>query len=328
MLCNLGYKTIKSFECLNACLSNYFNFYNMPINGKDIFFLGDGFHIKYTNKDKMAIGANTHEANFNFLDKFQIKYTNGNKYKEKDAMYFMEEQTNLDNTLCITVFTEYLMYNPIFKQLKSSAHYINILGLNVADNKVYISDGFVPTYNPSIFEGWVELSPILEAWKRMQYEYLTFDFSGITKEKIVKIKEGSKNAFVSGVLEYLNVNEKGEGIVGKRAVRGLFSDLKKIFMDDNVNLKNLTLDINFQLKIYGHLASKRFILQAIREYTCAKKLQDEYEQIINEWNLICIMLVKIGASRNRKTITRLFNRVNQVCDREEDILRNILEEIS
>ena len=168
MISEQGYETFTSFECLNASLANYMRFYNLGITPSEIFFLGDGFNIAAINNPHFHITSNMYISSFNFLDSLKFDYIHDTCIT--DPMIFLRESILGNKAIVIKVASKYLNYNRVFRQAENASHYINAIGL--CENKICISDGFVPTREPSSYQGWVSLNDILEGWGEKEYEYL------------------------------------------------------------------------------------------------------------------------------------------------------------
>ena len=327
MICYKEYHTIQGYECLSACITNYFNYLGLLVSGSDIFFVGGGFVITYEKKKKSSIGAKLYESNFMFLKNMSIPFQHTNLEESKDVMKFLRKSIEDEHFIAIKVSSECLEHNRVFKQTESSPHYLNILGYDDSTNNVFISDGYVPTFNPTVFEGWVDTNGIIEAWRRMDYEYVKLDLADIK----ISADEMHRIAIMNmkfGIQQYLNKSKQrlSSKFFGKEAITKLFEDILLMF-DMQIDLKTVALDINYQLKIYGFITSKRFILQKLIILKMNECYLEQYSKIIDKWNQICNLLVKAGISRNKKSFELTLEKVNESINEEEKVLYEILNDL-
>lgn len=324
MIYKNNYITRQGYECLNVCISNYFSYQNIKISGSDIFFEGNGFLVEYSgDKTYPSIKAALYESNYIFLDKMKISYKHSLFEDSYNADLFLKNQIKNESHIAIRVSTDYLSYNKIYQQTQNSPHFINVIGYDELENKFYVSDGFVPTYNPDKYEGWMEYEELFNAWHHMNFEYIVLELNSriIDYDKdlsIIKMKQG--------INRYLKTDNPifRETIYGKRAIIELFQDLSEIFDNPKYNIKNIIFDINYQLKYHGFITSKMFTLQKIIEIGMDSVLCEQYKSLIEEWNKFCLLMLKIGISKNKNSFENLVKIVNEISLREEKILKDIL----
>ncbi len=323
MIYEKSYNTVQSFDCINACVLNYLQYYNKPILGSDIFFVGGGFAISYEKNQKLYIGSKVYKTNFVFLDKMNIKYERDNSQDGNSALKLIEHCIKNEKCICIRVASEVLEHSPVFKQTEGSSHYINIIGKNEINSRFYISDGYVPTYNPSIFEGWADCKEIMEAWNRMDYEYIVFDIDNI-KIDISNIQRMAHKNLKLNLINYLYPNDTNCNckLFGEYAVKILFQDIQAMF--ESRDISNIIMDINYQLKIFGFLTSKKFILEKIRKTFMDSGLCMDYDEIINRWNKLCLLLVKAGLSKDKARYNFVLVKTHELIHDERDILLKVI----
>lgn len=61
----------------------------------------------------------------------------------------------------------------MFRQSNHSTHYV-IVDSEI-QGKYHIIDCYVPTREPSVFEGYISKEEILRAWKNKEYEYIVME---------------------------------------------------------------------------------------------------------------------------------------------------------
>lgn len=320
MICEKEYHTIQGHECLSSCISNYFYNNGLALTGSDIFFLGDGFHITYQNNDNMVIGADLYNANYTFCDRYHVTIQHEKCLSKESAKNLLKQSILEERKICIKVSSECLKYNKVFKQASGSPHFINVIGIK--EQELYISDGYVPTYVPSAFEGWVFAEHIMEAWKRMQYEYVILDdnFDNLSAELL---ESEVKNKIQFGIYEYLNESMvEGELYIGEKAVLHLLEDLEKVF-DENKEVGKLVYNINYQLKIYGFITSKQMLLEKLIFMKYDETNLLEYQIVIDGWNKLCLLLLKAGLSGKKEYFLKMHVKAMILIEKERSILVSI-----
>lgn len=302
---------IQGYECLNSCITNCFNYYGIPISSSDIFFIGKGLQITYENINEPNIGAYLYESNFEFLKKYNISYIHSNSNK---ALNLIINSINIGKPIIIKVSSTYLTYNRVFKQTDNSTHYIIVE--NMDNDNFLIIDGFVPTVVPSRFRGYVKKEEILQAWEAKNYEYILIN----EYKEIPNIKNDSLKMFKKLIKIYLKESDE----MGLYTLRKLVIDLK-IYVEAN-NFRQMMLDINYKIKIYGYLTSKYYILEKIKENDEWSNLYDEYKDLVEKYNMLTFSLVKFGITRSNDVYLRILNNTFDLLEKEKNILKKICGE--
>ena len=243
---------VQSYECLNSCIVNAINYFGITLSSSDIFFLGNGLQIKYDNSDTPNIGAYLYESNFDFLDRYNYKYKHS--YSNSfDSKRLIDDVLLKKKIISIKVSSTFLTYNRVFSQTSDSSHFVNIIGQD--ENNYYIVDGYVPTLVPSVFEGYVSKEEILRAWSAKNYEYVYIE----EYKDISNVKDEANKCFFDSI-DYYIYESKSTGIY---SFLSMVDDIKKYIQEPN--FRQIMLDINYKIKIYGYLTSKYYILEKIKE---------------------------------------------------------------
>lgn len=312
MISKQGYNTILGYECLNACLANYMNFYNLDVSTSDIFFGGDGFNISVKNDFYFELESNLYLSNFNFLDNFNFNYSYGKCVE--NPIDFLRNSILGNKAISLKVSSEFLTYNRVFKQTKNATHFINAIGLEEDKNKIYISDGFVPTKVPTIYQGWVNLDDILRGWEEKKYEVLCMrnfnDSIKCSREQILlKVKEG--------ITRYLYENK----IIDK-----MLKYIRHEFYKKN-DISQVILKCNYELKIYGFISSKRFLLSWVDKNLHNDLISSEYSKIIIKWNDFCDMILKFGFNKKYESLKKAEEYADALMEDEAKLLHTLLSQI-
>lgn len=151
-----NYETFIGCECLLACFINIIKYNNLDIEQSDVFIFGDGLMTKYRksigdNSDTI-LTCNVHNSVLKFCRdnriKVHIKDNLSSEDSKNDMLYYLSK----DMPVTIKVDPGHLKYSPIYTDGFGLTHYINIIDYNPRDDSVLLSDGFIPTFPPSIYQ--------------------------------------------------------------------------------------------------------------------------------------------------------------------------------
>lgn len=311
-------RLVQGYECLSACLGYYMNEYYPEITGSDICIYGGALNVSY-DMETHILSTPMYDSNYVFLKENAITYIH-DCLDTDDVDVFVFDCMDRDKKLILKVCSEQLSYNRVFKQAEHSTHFINIVG--ETENQYHVVDCYVPTREPSVFDGFVDKEEIKSAWKGKKYEYLIL-------EKIcfdyVSVCEKVKEVIVKSIQEYCGLSSLSNRQTGEDAVLQLFSYIGNEVA--NPILHEITMNINYQLKIYGFVSSKIMLTKVLRRYLVCDDLCTMYEAVILNWNNICMHLVKLGITRKREQYDKLMEKVTQLMKTERDILLGVLEKL-
>lgn len=309
---------VQGYECLSACLGYYINKYYPEITGSDICIYGGALQISY-NAETHVLSTSMYESNYVFLKENTIDYTH-DCLQTTDVDVFISDCISNNRMLILKVCSEQLSYNRVFKQAEHSTHFVNIVGETVRQYRVV--DCYVPTREPSVFDGFVDKEEIKSAWEGKNFEYIILDEVSLDYDCIC---EKEKGAIVNFIQEYCGLGSLSDRQTGEDAVMQLFSYIGDEV--ENPNLYRITLDINYQLKIYGFISSKVMLAKILRKYSAYADLGALYEDVILNWNNICMHIVKFGITRKREQYEKLLEKVTQVMKNERDVLCGVLKKL-
>ena len=317
MICEKVYKPIQSYECLNSCITGYSNYNGFNVCCDDVFFIGDGFDISIIKKDIPTIGARLYESNFDFMDNVGIKYVIDKFACREEAESFLDNAVKEEKTLSIKVSSELLEHSRVFRQTENSPHYLNIIGMS--ESKLYIADGYVPTSDPTSYDGLVDKNAIIEAWQKMEFRYILTDYDNVSKS-LTCVKEIANKKLIKQLSDYI-ANDVEKMVIGE-----LLNYLENCIKcnKDNKLVKDTFIKVNYQLKIYGYITSKRYIYEKIARDWCDNELVNRYKQIIDRWNKVCILLLKAGYGNSLKQLLLTKENILNLIEEEMSILNEIL----
>lgn len=330
MIYEMDYSTVIGYECLNSCLLSYFNYKKMPINGFDIFFIGDGFRVDYNKDRKTSIKTLTYKANFQFMNEMKIPYTldRVNIEGKKERLNFLIDRIRNNKMISIKVASNMLNYSPAFRQVPAMVHFINPIGYDEKQNSIFISDGDVPTHKTTAFEGWVDAEEILNAWGRLECEYLEIDDS--FSKYAENIETRSTYKMKEGIMNYLNGGHSNDGLLylGQDAILKLCDDLLQMEKDATIEeIKELAISINYQIRVFGFISSKKFIIEKLQQINIDDRYIENYKDVVSKWNLTCMQLARAGISGAKDPYFAFKQKVINLVQQENEILNIIYESI-
>lgn len=309
-------KLVQGYECLSACLGHIFSCKYPEITGSDVCILGGGMDVYYDASEHI-LSTPLYESNYVFLNDNNIEFENN----KSDALGAESTITNhIENGLqqIIKVNSHDLTYNRVFRQSNHSTHYV-IVDSEI-QGKYHIIDCYVPTREPSVFEGYISKEEILRAWKNKEYEYIVMENVEINLDLL---KKRMWETIVKHIRDYCGIDTS---IVANRGEQAVYNAI--LYLGEqmhNSNFYELAKKTNYQFRIYGFISSK-YMLQSVLERNKAfDELCSLYRQVIHDWNNICFLIIKIGIGRKKELYDQLLYKVERVLKDEKQILLNIYE---
>lgn len=309
---------VQGYECLSACLGYYFSADYPEITGSDICIYGGALNVSY-QPETHVLATPMYDSNYVFLDENKITYTHDYS-NPTDAEAFVSGCVNGKRRLILKVCSELLSYNRVFKQAEHSTHFINIVGENETQYRVI--DCYVPTREPSVFDGYVDKKEIISAWQGKEFEHIILDETSLEYERVC---EKVNKSIANFIQKYCGLDPLFGDETGEQAVMRLLRYIEEQM--ETPEFRSITLEINYELKIYGFLSSKIMLNKLLGRNPVYADLCRAYEAVILNWNNICMHLIKLGITRKREQFEKLLESVSRVMKAERDILLDILAQL-
>lgn len=311
--------TVQGYECLNASFVNFLNYKGLSITGGEICFLGGGFLIQ--RKEGIGVVSNLYNSYFNALNYFGVKYQQ-KKELNKEPLEFIKIHIDQGEMLCVNVNAKYLGYHTIFQQAETdSPHFINVIGYDEQKQSIKISDGFVPTLIPSLYQGWIPILSFMRGWNDKKFEHfcLKKEEKKIDWNEVQLIKLQN---LIHSTYRYLDSSKMSldHEVYGENAIIKSFQYL----LEKTTNVKEEIFKFNYQLRINGFFSIKRFTLQALESLQLEPDLCLSYQNIINEWNNFSLLLIKAGISGKFLTLNKVISKGRKMIEDEREVLCSIL----
>ncbi len=325
MICDRqNYTTEIGYECLNCCIYNYLFNEQLNIHKSEIFFYGEGFNVFYnTLEDFPAVSSLMYESNFTFLKKAGIHFSVGYLKNSESAVEFLSKCIKEEILISIKVESNNLMYDSIFAKSNAAPHFINPLGINIASQKIFISDGYIPNIVPTVYQGWVDLEQVIRAWAAKDYYYVCINPTNELSLKKPSIERGAEKEFIKGIRRYLDSSH--EGTIGYTVLFKLLCELESYLKEENQLFNQFALKINYQLKVYGFLTIKKYISDFLKLKKLPSSFCAKYDEIIEKWYYIDKYLIKVGITKSHLHMTSLIEKIQKLSYEENAVLHDIAD---
>lgn len=322
MIFQNGYHTAGGYDCLNSCICNYLKYYGFPLLTSDLFFLGDGFSLTFYD-DKGYFYTSAYQSNYKGMQSLGI-YSIQSKSDENNAIAFLEDAVVRCVPIAIRVSAHSLTHSNAFLQGENSMHYMNIIGKNDR-NQFYISDGFIPTYHPTTFEGWVDAKNILCAWQKEEYEYTLLHPKLLPDISTHEIRQRKQRKMIDSLDRYLLGGASGYETYGKDAVYSFCRKLKDV-LTDSLDVKKTLHSYNYQLRIWGFMAC-RWCLRHALFHIADEQTIFLLDQLIDIWNKMCLMILKASFLASQLYLDKVCDRILAVSEQENKLFGKILGDL-
>lgn len=310
------FEVIQSYECLNACLTNFLHLTGRKDKPSTVFFGGEGFRFKYREEDDQnVLLSDMYKANFIYMDRISLQYFHAFYNNPSEALFFVGKGVKEGRCFALKIQSDSLKYNRVYAQT-IALHYINIVDYCEEKQEFFILDGDVPTAIPSCFCGWVDAKSIIDGWLKTNCEYVEFvnseDLSTLSKDEM------KKNIKLQ-LMEYYNAPNEDKGV---SAVRKYFDEISRC---EESQLSKLARDVNYQIKIEGIWASRHFLLEYLSLNDFEEEMIEELKVIIKQWNNVCMMCIKLSISKREKEL--IVSMLVALLEREKDLFDKVIENL-
>lgn len=338
------YRTEGALSCFAACIKNMLTYYKIPVEEYIIYCLGGGFTYAYErdfsfHNNNYRLHTDVPLTLLKFLDIFHIIYTQVLMEEDENAEQYLVDNLSRGEPVMVQVMAEDLAYDPEYiNNLKEWAHMIVITGIDLEQRSIKISDGYIPTTPPKIFEGWYPYDVIKKSRSKRNNRYFTIDSrsleqlrhdyrQGILMEKyfIPRLKES---------LEQLLCGKKiGESYFGVYALEAYHEYLLSLKGCRRDELKKELYRQNIDLKVEGFIDYKKYMIDSIKTISDLKKseqLKGVLEKVTanyKSWEKFCLLLVKVSLSQDIGKVQLVADKFKEIYQSELNIASEILKYI-
>lgn len=309
---------MQGYECLGACLSFQLLYDNVIVFPEEICFLGGGFKVWYEKGNKIGLlSTSAYKANFNFLQRYNIKYDIKSATSEDEARCILKEMLKKKKKIILKVSANKLTYDSVYSKADTASHFINALDRD--GNSIYIFDGYVPKIRPKVFEGWVKENDIIKAWQGRQFKYIVLENDNV---RIENKYDEVKTAVTDGIRAYVSSGVNENEIYGQNAIMQIWMDFVNL---ENVNdIAKYALNINYQMRVFGFVSLKQMLICLLNRWNVKYSLTEEYSAIVDKWENVCMALIKCSYSKRVSDSRKIAEQVLLIIAEEKQCLLEIL----
>lgn len=327
MLADQGYETIQGVSCLTACMRNYLNVMKIPIDETHMM-LNSVSELVYNKElffDQNYLEINCGSGIDYLVKNCDISYVN-ELYLDDNELEFIEECVENNQFLTLLVDAKSLTYSDIFQKSIGTKHAINVIGKK--NNFFCISDGFIPSRNDELFQGYISEETIIDAWKKAGKRYYLWDFS-----KYVPRQDDDKwkNEIKKHLELYLLGGKNGSKYYGKDAMECFFSDIAQKYEKDLSMYVACLKSISYVIKVYGVYAVRKLLVQALGKYHIAEKngrnayIYDAAEKIKEEWDNMSLYAMYAMTNTKYEKYKMFMDKIQRLSDMEIELFHEIIK---
>lgn len=306
----MNMKLQTGYDCLSVCVTNSCRRYGGDFFDEELYFSSGVGEICF-DKSRKVLFSNLHGLLKEKIKKAGVKQLCEKNIEQGKPCRYLRRFIRNGNIIVLCVQTGALTYRNIYFQNYSIGHYICLSNYSEESNKFYVLDGFIPNDDTSVFEGWVGADEILRAWKETGYVHYIFS----DNKTIVDVSKNYVNLnFEKTVEHYLDSYTLNDIVTGEKAITEF--------------IKQLTLENNFenvvnQLKIFGFITCKRYILVMLKKSNNLQEMVDDYENIVNSWDTFCLKLFKMYITNRYGELDSTLLFAEEIIRKEHDVLIKI-----
>lgn len=312
-----GYQTKQSYNCLLSCIGNYFNYAGYMITGSDIYFSCPISRLQTFSRNNHRIFLDLEGTVEDICTKYGIHFRIS-QCATDEMEHILDKCILNEKMIGIFLSVTGLLYSKSFSQ-GDAIHCINVIGQK--DDKYYVSDGYVPSYPLSVFQGWIDKKQLITAWERVNgvYFMLEVSFIQLNIEEIIKKSKENFKQYICGQLGENKIENCGS--VNMEVLKVLRTIMEVYPSDENVCEQ--LLQLNHDIKVEGFLSQKQFVLDYCQKYCGDVEICGQYSALIGGWYRVCAFMMKITFSINRERLCILFKKVKELVWEEQSILMKI-----
>lgn len=317
---NSNYKTVKGNQCLLACLHNYLNYYNFNHSESTIFFSNENNIPIFSRQDsdepygKLEIDffsiIEDYAQNAGFLLKSEHSFDYSNSVNR--LLYCVDNEISVT----IGVNASKLKYHKIFARGNNALHFVNVIGHSMRDNKLYISDGFIPVNPTEFYQGWVNIDEILPAWQAKKYYMIIFELN----PSCLKLNRINYDRILlqlnKHLVKYLTGGREGDIIYGIDALIYYKENIVNIFKDSRSDSREIFIKFNMQLRNWGFFTCKKMIMEILNNQNELKNYGEKIREINKKWEYVSKLLIKMAFSNRRVDLEQFEAAMNETISLE------------
>lgn len=296
-----NYTTMQGYNCILGNVYNMLHYVQMDIKEQDLFFWFSPF-----------------QGSKNMYCMFNVLYEEVEKSKWQGVV---KQSIKDQKPILIQISPRILPYIKYDTSNLSMVHYINIIGIDINEKKLCVSDSYVPTLNPSIYTGWIDyerLENSVEACWRVKNNTIDQLLHECKEEEIANLTYYN---IIRRLKEFLGIDNNNEctGIIQLQNLsdRLLFYIERQNYVETYQMLAGLRLNVINPL-IYLQLALERTPqYQNIAKYIAT--FTEKY------WESLNMKLLKFSIAHKHIDGKNIATLVEEAIRMEQDLLKSIVD---
>lgn len=298
------FETAQGYNCILGNVSNSMKYYHIDVSEQDIFFWNSPF---YSDKYMRKVFERFYE------DRGDSTWTE-----------FAAKGLSEGKPVLISIDQKVIPYVKYDMGDDSIRHYVNIIGIDLHEHKIYVSDSYVPTQIPSTYEGWMDCGKLTD---------LEIENSWCIKREVIRFlqQEVDKNeihrftmySLVQRLKEFL-------GGTGQEALPPYMAKLGNM-----QNAVCLQIAAENHEEVFKLLAGMRlnvinpliYLQQVLRRNGDEDEaLAGELNTLIKEqWEKLNMRLVKFAVAHKKLDKDCIFESFHNAIHGEEKVLGHVIE---
>lgn len=323
MIKDKNYVTNTALDCFSSCLLNYFEYNGIKWSSEEAYIIGGGMNCLFDKNKQLSIkpDISVTEIYLNALKEMKVPFRFATCDQNQNE--FMINCVKNEENIMVRLTTKGLKYASVFENNEEMGHFVNVIGYD--DNKVYISDGYVPNRIVSTFLGEMPVEDFLDAWEKKLYTYVILD---IDKENRSVVEKGMMSvdvkAFIKKSLQKF-IDRNNNDNCGYKAVESFAYSLLDFAGKGDEEISKETYRIVYEMKLLGFLLSKECIKKFLSEHSVFEGFVADYSKILNSWNAILLKILKIKFYKgNTDYINDLIQQIISLNNKEIEFYTSII----
>lgn len=324
-----NYVTNQGVNCVLSSFADNVSLYNEKFDDSYIFFLMNGFDIRYVETcfDDVYEILFSHNLD-RLIEKFMRRYgiTYGFYSRNHSFDEFLEwTKTKIHNSspILLTVYANNLDYSISFSNNHNQIHSINIIGYN--DCGVLISDCFVPSVPPKTYEGVISYDALEKMWNDKE--------SGLFKIYDIYYEKGIQDISITDELileslhtnftHYFDTNHKKSYV---RAINNLCDNLERVLVE-TIDVKEtsslLANKFNLESIIPARELLKKCLTRLSASIAIEAELLQEIEDLLGKWKRLQYKLIMAGIRNKVNYFQDVVASMRQLLVVEQELFQRI-----
>lgn len=299
-----NFTTVQGYSCIFGNIYNALHYIQMNVKEQDLFFWFSPF-----------------QGSKNIYEMIDIFYE---KIDKNEWQNFVKQSIEEKKPVLVRINPNSLPYIRHSTFDSSKGHYINIIGIDVSEKKICVSDSFVPTLSNSTYTGWIDYSTIvnvhIDTFWQIKYNLIYKFLRKCEEEEIINF---TYFKIISRLRDYLEIDYSNE-------YKGI-SELQKLpnLVGEHVQNKNYIeiykMLAGVRLNIINPLVYLSHALQRNHQYQDLAKSLDAF--VGNYWESLNMKLVKFSVAHKPLDGKCIATEIEDAVFMERAVLKSIIERL-